>query len=266
MSLSRSQRLLRKLIKRFVYSQLYLRDSFLILLGRHKPLVHFTVEASPPSVYFNFALTSEGKRQIEAELDLPHPLAPIRCIEGEEPFHCLTLNVYRVSGLANGLRAEWSLYVREPSTGKPRYLVVEARADAFSMDPVAIFTGIGEVRHGLEGGSLSSEVVCADGSHFASVCHEPGAGQPIRATAEWVEANDFIYWLNGICDRTFYDAGLANARTTLIDPAKVEIEDTTRWAGKVEPTPRHVVLFGDAIQFAMSPWWNVDEVEAQDLP
>jgi hypothetical protein len=27
----------------------------------------------------------------------------------------------------------------------------------------------------------------------------------------------------------------------------------------VEPTPRHVLVFQEAIEFAMSPWWNVDE-------
>ena len=87
-----------------------------------------------------------------------------------------------------------------------------------------------------------------------------GRGVPVRAAAEWIEANDYIYWLNGICDRTFYDSGLANARTRQIPSSEVTISDDTRWGRFVEATPRHVIVFEDAIEFAMSPWWNLDDL------
>lgn len=260
MTLTTFQRELRRVAKRFVYSQLYLREALFIVLGRSRPLVRFKVEATPPSLYFNFVLKPEVVQRLEAELDLPHPLAPIRCVEGEKPFHCLTLNVYRVSGLANGIRAEWSLYIREPSSGKARYVVVEACADSGSMDPVAIISRAGEVRHERSGEALATEVVSAAGTRFRSVVSKADGGQPVRATAEWIEANDYIYWLNGICDRTFYDGGLANARITQLDRAEVEIHDDTRWGRMVQPIPRHVIVFEEAIEFAMSPWWNVDEL------
>ena len=32
----------------------------------------------------------------------------------DEPEYLLTLNVYRVSGITNGLRAEWSTYIADP--------------------------------------------------------------------------------------------------------------------------------------------------------
>jgi hypothetical protein len=264
MPLSWLQRFIRRVVKRFIYSQLYLRDAIFIILGRGRPLVRFTVEATPPSIYFNFALKPEQVERIEDDLGLPHPLAPIRCVAGEEPFHCLTLNVYRVSGLANGLRAEWSLYIREPSTGKPRYLVVEACADAGSMDPVAIISKKGEVSHARSEKGLATDVRSADGSRFRSLCPNPAAGEPVRAAPEWIEANDYIYWMNGICDRAFYDAGMANARTIGLDPSQVEIEDGTRWGRLAEPTPRNVVVFQDAIELVLSPWWNVDELGKDD--
>ncbi len=266
MPLTPLQRRLRQLVKRFIYSQLYLREAVYIILGWSRPFVRFKVEATPPSIYFNFALTPEAVERLEAELALPHPLAPIRCLEGEEPFHCLTLNVYRVSGLVNGIRAEWSLYIQEPSTGKTRYLVVEARADSGSMDPVAIVTRAGEASHELSDSGLTSEIVAADGARFVSRCHKPEGGQPARVAPEWVEANDRIYWLNGICDRTFYDAGLAQPRARQLELAQVEIDDRTRFRGWVEPTPRHVIVFEDAIEFAMSPWWNVDELGGPEQP
>jgi hypothetical protein len=263
MRLSGFQRGLRRVVKRFIYSQLYLREAIFIILGKAKPFVSFKVEDDPPSLYFNFELKPEQVAQLERDLDLPHPLEPIRCLEGDEPFHCLTLNVYRVSGLANGLRAEWSVYVKEPGTGKPRYLIVEARADAGSMDPIVVISKAGEVRHERTGDGLESVVVSEDGTRFQSVCQKPDAGRVVRADPEWVEANDYIYWRNGVCDRTFYDSGLANARARQLETAEVQIDEFPSWGSRIDPTPRQVVVFDDAIEFAMSPWWNIDEVETR---
>jgi hypothetical protein len=254
------QRGLRRFVKRFVYSQLYLREALFIVLGRARPFVQFKVEADPPSLYFNFALTPEAIASLEKKLDLPHPLAPIRCLEGEEPFHCLTLNVYRVSGLANGIRAEWSLYIREPSTGKTRYLIAEAAADSGSMDPISIVTRAGEATYVRTDDRLTLAVRSADGNTFRAECRIPDGAERVRADPEWVEANDLIYWLNGICDRTFYDAGLANAPSVQLDLSDVEIHDATGWRQLVDPEPRHVIVFEEAIEFAMSPWWNIDEL------
>ncbi|MGE4605752.1 MAG: hypothetical protein AAEJ52_03315 [Myxococcota bacterium] len=262
MSLSRFQRRLRVVIKRFVYSQLYLRESLLIMLGRSKPLVRFTVEPSPPSLYFNFAIKPDQVAQLERSLGLPHPLTPIQCLESEPSFHCLTLNVYRVSGLANGLRAEWSVYVRD-SSGKPRYMIVEARADRGSMDPIDIITRPGRVGYEDSGESLMLEIGSDGDSRFKARCGKSGNFPIVRASPEWVEANDYIYWRNGICDRTFYDAGLANARMRMIDAASVSIENDTPWNEFIETAPRHVLVLENAIDFAMSPWWNLDTLSEE---
>lgn len=259
MKLQPRQRRVRLAIKRLLYSQLYLRDSFRLMFGRGKPLVRFKVEATPPSVYFNFELDPDRVARLQVELDLPFPLTPIRCLDGDAPFHCLTLNIYRVSGLANGMRAEWSLYI-EDSAGTPRYLVLEAQADAPSLDSVNLFTRRGEVTHRSDGGALHSSVAAADGGRFTASCRSLGRGPSVRVAPEWVEANDYIYWLSGICDRTFYDSGMANPRARLVEPADVEIHDTTRWRALVAPQPRHVIVYEDAIEFAMSPWWNLDEM------
>ncbi len=258
--LSTFQRVLRRVVKRFVDSQLYLREAIYIVLGWSRPFVKFKVEASPPSLYFNFALTPEWAERLERELDLPHPLAKVRCIEGEEPFHALTLNAYRVSGLANGIRAEWSVYVREPETGLTRYLIVEACADRGSMDPMVIISRACAITHERTDEGLATDITAADGGRFQSLCRTPDAGPAVTVAAEWIEANDRIYWRNGVCDRTFYDGGLANPRARLLDVGQIEIQDETRWGRMVDPVPRHAILFEEAIEFAMSPWWNVDEI------
>jgi hypothetical protein len=248
-------------IKRFLYSQLYLRDVFLIMFGKSKPLVSFKVEDSPPSVYWNFELRPERVADLERELALPLPLAKIRILEGEEPRYYLTLNLYRVSGLARGIRAEWSLFVEDPHNAKPRYLVVEATSDQHAVDSVDLLTKIGEISHALSGESLESFAVSARGGRFSCTCRKVKGGKPVRAAAEWVEANDYIYWLTGICDRTFYDAGMANARIRQLDPSEYSIEDDSFWSRLVDPAPRHVIVYDDAIEFAMSPWWNLDDIE-----
>ncbi len=259
MKLLSRQRRVRVALKRFLYSQLYQRESFRLMFGRAKPLLPFKVEATPPSVYFNFEITPEHAASLQQDLALPFPLAPIRCLVGEDPFHCLTLNIYRVSGLATGMRAEWSVYIRD-AEGKPRYLVVEAQSDNPSLDSVNLFTRGGDVSHCVNGDSVNSSVLAADGGRFTSSCRNPGGGPDAQAAPEWIEANDYIYWLNGICDRTFYDSGLANAKTRLVEPLNVQIEDSTRWGSLVSPAPKHVVIFENAIEFAISPWWNLDDM------
>ena len=85
MELTVWQRRGRSALKRFLYSQLYLRDAILIMAGRSEPLVKFTVEADPPSVYLNFTIRPDALEAFERELGLPHPLVPIACLEGDEP-------------------------------------------------------------------------------------------------------------------------------------------------------------------------------------
>lgn len=68
MALTQFQRRVRIIVKRFVYSQLYLRESLFILLGRSKPLVRFTVESSPPSLYLNFAIRPDKLAALEQRL------------------------------------------------------------------------------------------------------------------------------------------------------------------------------------------------------
>ena len=109
--LGRLQLLGRIVLKRSLYAGFYLQQVILILLGRQKPVVPFRVEASPPSLYFNFPIRADRREQLLRHLRVPESfvLAPIRTLRGGEPDYYLTLNIYRVSGITNGLRAELSL-------------------------------------------------------------------------------------------------------------------------------------------------------------
>ena len=236
-----------------------MKDALLVAFGRGKPLVRFTVEADPPSIYLNFAIRDDQLEAFERHIAVPMPLAPIRCIEGDEPHHCLTLNMYRVSGLATGVRAEWSTYVHD-ADGVPRYLVVDAECEKGTLDSVDGFTVKGHAGYTADGARLSM-FAGADADHeLRCEVALPDDAPAARSDRVWVTANDYIYWRNGVCDRTFYDAGLADATMVSIEPATAEITDGTQWAPFLEPQPRSIVAFTRPIEFAMSPWWNIDDM------
>jgi len=248
----------RRLLKRFMYSQLAIRDAFMILFGREQPNLRFTVLADPPSVYFNFPVRQDMAREFTDYVNLADGFAPIpiRCLADEEPTLMLTLNIYEVSGLVHGPRAEWSTYVAD-SDGKPRYMVLEARAAAGSMDPVNLFTRADRVEHQLSSGLLVSKVASEEGKLFESSVRLDETHPLVGPASEWIEANDYIYWRNGICDRTYYDASLFNARVHSVPPEDVTIGDNTHWTRFVEPRPRHVLRFDGTLEFMISPWFNV---------
>lgn len=248
----------RQLLKRFLYSQMSLLDAFKILFGRTQPRVRFTVKADPASVYCNFRVKADGRDDFIRYINLPNGfrVCPIRCLQGEEPDMLLTLNVYEVTGVAVGIRAEWSTYVLD-HLGKPRYMVVEAQSSKYSMDPIDIITRKGRVEHDTSGAESVTTVASLEGNLFESRFTVPADAPQANIHPEWVAANDYIYWRVGICDRTFYDAGMANPKARLIDPQTATISDSTHWAKFLEPTPKHVIQFEEAIDFVIMPWVNI---------
>ena len=66
----------RRILRRFLYSQLALRQGLMIALGRESPLVPFTVEADPPSVYWVFRLRDGVAESLPGRLGLPPASRP----------------------------------------------------------------------------------------------------------------------------------------------------------------------------------------------
>ena len=172
----------------------------------------------------------------------------------------ITLNVYRVSGLANGLRAEWSLFVADPS-GVARYMVFDARSSQSSMDPIAVMTRASTVVHERRGSVIDTRVGDGATTFVSTINLSVGDEAPLVAPApEWATANDFIYWGNGICDRTYYDAGMIDPKQRKVPTSACTIDDSTGWAELVEPEPVHVLVFENAIELVISPWENLDRL------
>jgi hypothetical protein len=264
MTLSLSKRLVRKLVKRSLYSVLSLREAVLVLLGQTKSYVRFTVEAVPPSVFYNFRVRPDRVEDLRKHLNLPpgFTLEKMRFLEQDPaPDYYISLNVYRVTGITNALRAEWSVFVRNEAEEAPvvRYMVVEAQSSTITMDPVNIFARSRKVEHSLLNDRLETCVESFNGSYFRASGPVPERSSLPTAlsTREWLESIDLIYWPNGIGDRTFYDGAMACAKMWSLPPESLKIEDTTAWREFVAPVPDHVLVFQNAINFVMSPWWNI---------
>lgn len=248
----------RSILKRFMYSQMTILSGLKIAIGKEDPLVKFTVEKDPPSTYWVYRIKPSEINRLAQAIRIPahFSLCPIRCLENDEPEYWLTINAYRVSGLANGLRAEWSVFIRD-AENTPRYLIIDARSSTFSVDPIDIITRASTVIHEQRDGAIHTQIGEGD-SAFRSTISLSGPASSVTVSRDWVSANDYIYWGNGICDRTFYDTGLSNTKQSRIGVEQYKIMDGSFWGQFLEPNPAYVLTLQNSIEFVISPWENVD--------
>lgn len=263
------------------FSEVLSAQASQIRAGTASPLVGFTVESSPPSIFVNWIVPDERAEAFFAEAGLApgFELAKVRILESDpEPRYWLSLNVYRVSGITTGVRAEWSTYV-DDGDGDPRFMILQARAAEGSLDPIGPlalpepFTHRSEpdgtIRTTMRATELRNGVpVLTNRNLFTSTITLP---QPedrtfVVPSDEWVTANDFIYWVNGVNDRVFYDASAHSAPLLSVDLDAVELLDDSVWAPYLDPAPAHVLVYLDEIRFVISPWWNVTELDGRVDP
>ena len=193
-------------------------------------------------------------------------LAPIRILDTDAPTFFLVLNVYQSSGgLVSGARAEWSVFVNDPEGGHPRFLVVQAAASDISADPVNLLTLPEPVIHQLVAGKILSYVGVKDANgliesnYFTSRITWPQQNEiRVGFTREFVAANDFIYWGNGVADRGLYNASVHNREGVRIPDGEIEILDESRWANYIKATPKHSYVYLNPLDIVVSPWWNLD--------
>lgn len=265
-------------VKRTVYGQQAQADAYNVGLGTEHPIVEFSVVDSPPSIFVNWPIPDAQAAAFAAFIGLKpgFTLAKVKILEDDPtPRYWLSLNVYRVSGITNGLRAEWSTYV-DDGTGVPRFMIVRARAAEGSIDPIGPLAPPEPFQHALGVDDVITtdmkKTVIVDGNPvltpdnlFNSTIDLPAVGDRdyVLPDKEWVAANDFIYWMNGVNDRTFYNSSAHSASLISVDLADVTVDDDSDWAPYLEPVPAHVLVYLDAIQFAIAPWWNVTETDGR---
>lgn len=268
-------------VKRTEFGRLALDDSALIAAGEKEAVLDFTVEDTPPSIFINLIVPDEKAEDFAAVASLPpgFSLAKVRIIESDpvERFW-LSVNVYRVSGLTTGLRTEWSTYVDDGS-GVPRFMILRARASEGSLDPIGPLAPPEPFTHLVDpDGVIRTDIrktvvqngstVLTPNNMLRSTVALPDAvdRQYVLPTRQWVTANDFIYWLNGVNDRVFHNSTSHNAQLISVDPADVTLQDDTEWAPFVDPIPGHVLVYLDKIKFKIGPWWNITQPDGRVDP
>ncbi len=251
-------RLFLRIIHRYMFFSMHFQNAILTLFGKVENNIPFTVVADPASVYFNFRIKPDQLDAFTQYLNLPEgmALAPMQCFDGEEPDYLLTANIYEVTGLTKGLRCEWSTYIKD-ADGVPRYLIVEARASKRSMDPMDFITPKSRVEHAMTDEAITSVVESEDGKLFRSTIRRNPSAPTVRAHGQWIEANDYIYWRNGVIDKTYYGAGFAKGLMKQYTMDDVELSDETHWTQFVEATPKHIVQCEEALNFSVVMWSNV---------
>ena len=256
--LSKLGRFGRSFLKRYMYAQLYIWNGLKIVFGKEEPLIRFRIEEDPPSVYWVYRIKESEIEGLAEKLGIPpqFSLCPIQCLETDEPAYLLVMNAYEVSGLASGVRAEWSVFVEDES-GKPRYMIVEAWSSKLTMDPIHIFAKGSTVIHKRDGNAIHTQVGEGEGSFKSTICVFD-AEAPVTLSAEWISANDYIYWMNGVCDRSFYNAELAHAQQLSISNGNSIIKDGTFWGQIVEPDPVHILVVDNVVEMVISQWENID--------
>ncbi len=268
-------------IKRTEFGNRALAEADRIGVGTAQPVLPFTVEDTPPSIFVNYVVPDERAADFAATVDLPpgFSLAKIRILDSDPvPRYWLSVNVYRVSGITTGLRAEWSTYVDDGS-GVPRFMIVRARAAEGSVDPIGPLAGPEPFTHDVDAGGVirtdmkrttpgpTGPVLTADDLFNSTITLPDVADRHYEVpTREWVAANDFIYWLNGVNDRTFHNATAHSAPLISVDPSDVTLTDHTEWVPFIDPVPGHVLVYLDKIQFMIGPWWNVTEPDGRVAP
>lgn len=239
-----------------------------VMHGGNTPWMNFDVGENPNSIFINFEFADAAARaQFEAsELPAGFKLAPLQIIEGEAPRYFLVLNIYQSSGgLVAGARAEWSVFVEDPDSGVPRFLVIQAAAENTAADSVNLLTPPEPVSHTLDDTAIRSYVGVEDAvsgeeqNYFRSSIPWPQEVEDrVQFARQFVVANDYIYWGNGVADRGLYNASVHNRDAIRFSGNSVAIEDDSRWQSYIKPEPVHTLVYLNPLAIVISPWWNLD--------
>jgi hypothetical protein len=233
-----------------------------LFLGQGDALVGRHVANETPATYFNFEITDPDG--LEATLDLPpgHRLAPTTLFEGDEAGHYLTLSVFEFDDAIEGMRAEWSVYTDDGDGRPPSLMVLDLMTAEVGFDPVSIINLPSEVSHNLADGVVSTRLSSSAITFEASF---PTAGVTDHDLAlDWIEAGDNVCYVNGVCDKFYYDAETLDV--PVHQPAEVTVNEfSTPWSEFISEAPTVVFYRDNAQEYAVMGWYNLD-VMVEELP
>jgi hypothetical protein len=231
--------------------------------GTAEPVTDFFVFEQPPSVFLNFVIEPDQMEALAAAIPMPEgfALAPLRTVPNGPRQYLLSLNVYDTEGVASGLRAEWSVYVTKQGDPIPRYMILEAQSDAVSLDAVNGFTLPADVFvYEVENDVIRIDVQ-APGVSFQATIPLPAEPSRRNTDPEWTEANNLIYWRNGVADKIYYSGLVYDTEMMQVPKETVSITDGTEWAPFIRLD--EVLVFENPLNFVASPWNNLDQLEEE---
>jgi hypothetical protein len=240
-----------------------MRRANAIAAGTAEPVTDFLVFEQPPSIYLNFLIKPDQREALSAAIPMPEgfELAPIRTVPKGPKEYILSLNVYDTVGVASGLRAEWSVYVTKQGDPAPRYMVLEAQSDAPSLDSVNGFTLPADVFVYEVVNDVINLDVQAPGVSFQATIPLPENPARRDTAPEWIEANNLIYWGNGVADKIYYTGLVYDEPMAQVPLETVSITDGTEWAPFL--VLDEVLVFENRLDFIASPWNNLDQLEEE---
>ena len=91
------------------------------------------------------------------------------------------------------------------------------------------------VEHDLDGRTVTTLLGDRPETFRSSIRLPEGveASDSVRTAAEWVTANDLIYWRNGGADKIYYSGLVYDTKMIAVPTHTVSISDGTVWAGPV---------------------------------
>ena len=241
-----------------------------LFAGTGDPFVGKEVSNEIPATYYHFEVTDPTG--LETALDLPpgRRLAPTTLFVDDTPRHYLTLGIYEFDNSPEGARAEFSVYTvndsddenddsnaGDSSNRPPDRTIIELLTERATVDPVTIITGPSAVEHTLSGDAVTTRLGSPTITFDATISAAEPTERPLHL--DWIESSDDTCYLNGICDRYYYDA------ETLDVPVKVPSDVTigelsTPWDQFFDSEPTAVFFRDNFQQYAIKPWYNLDGV------
>ncbi len=231
---------------------------------------------SPGAVFIRWDFKDQAAIEAFEQNELPAGFTLARCqfFESDDPAgeYFVALNLYNAGGssIVSGARAEWDVFVNPPAGAdpdagsRPRFMVVDALAQAVSADPVNLITTAEPLSHSFVGDNVVTTVARLDEGVevpvFASSFPkpDPASATVARFTRQLATSNDFIYWGHGVYDRIFYNATTFNHDAYFADASQLVITDNSRWAQYLAPTVKDVVYYANTLEFVASPMANLD--------
>jgi hypothetical protein len=237
--------------------------------GRETTMTPFIVENATPATYYNFRITQPVLLNSALQLGPKgYTLAQTRFFDDDptEDYY-LTLRVFEAQDSIEGIRAEWGVYVEELfGGGREHFLVIDLQTEDAALDPISLINLPSQVSHELVSTTLSTTLSSSSIEFDASFDTSGGTDEAL--SLDWIEAEEEICHMTGICDKLYYDAETLDVPVHL--PASVTVNAMeTPWNTYIDTTPASVFYRDNYRELVVKPWHNlkvfVDDPDP-DLP